>query len=264
MKDDSSNVDTKKPPLHRDRMQAAMRHFIMKLNEYPGWRDWNRGKFGHTLHFDDEFWRGDSRPSEFKFDPETEKQHAVVMRYLALLQTPMELRDLEFYFRRFPYKGTPITRYAHLSNVCELYFGRFYQYKERLKELFDAVKVAVPTHGLEVGKFIKLLDKEFDAEMRERHSVHHRERFEDVEISRLFIVEKVILADPDRVAKGWDKEHKRYYRQAAKKWAERCIRQSERLDVFTEAVAKALLDVCPFLDPNEPVDVSRRGRSQPS
>ena len=221
MTDDTRSAE--KPTHHRDRMQVSTRSFMLKLEEYPGWRDWNRGKFGRTLHFDDEFWRDNKGPDEFRFDPETEKQHAVVMRYFVLLQTSHELRDLEFYFRRFPYKGTPITRYAHLSNICELYFGRFYQYKERLKELFDAVKVAVPNHRLDVGKLIRLFDKEFDAEMRERHSVHHHERFEDIEISRLFIVENVILANQDLAKGGWDKEHKRYYSQAASKWARRCI-----------------------------------------
>lgn len=239
---------------HRDRMQIAIAKFVRSLDDYPGWREWNRGKFGDTLYFDDEFWRDSDGPAEFRFDAEIEKRHAVIMRYFSLLQTPSELRDLEFYFRRFPYSGTPITRYAHLSNCCELYFSRFYQYKERLKKLFEAVREAVGKHGLAIGKFIKLLGKEFEPEIRERHSIHHRERFEDLEISRLFLIENAILSNPERVGKGWEQEQKRYYRIAGARWAKRCLTQSDRLDTFTEAVAEALLKVCPFLDSTPPND----------
>ncbi len=229
-------------------MTSAIVAFIKKLDEYPGWREWNRGKIGYTLYFDD-FVRPGNRVSEFKFDEETEKHHSVIMCYFSLDQTPAELRGLEFYFRRFPYAGTPITRYAHLSNCCELYFSKFYQYKERLKELFDAVETAVGTHNLAIGKLIKHLDKEFEAEMRERHSVHHRQRFEDIEISRVFLIENMMQNDPSMAKKGWTEERRRVYRKAASAWAKRCVTQSERLDAFTEAVAEALLKVCPFLKP---------------
>lgn len=245
---------------HRHRMSSAIAAFVKALDDYPGWREWNRGKFGHTLHFD-EGWRTNDRPASFEFDDATDKQHAVIMRYFSLLQTPSELRDLEFYFRRFPYAGTPITRYAHLSNSCELYFGRFYQYKERLKAVFDAVEAAVGGHGLAIGKFIKSFDKEFDPEIRERHSIHHRERFEDIEISRLFLIENVILSNPKRAGMGWDKEQKRYYRLAGQVWGKRCLDQADRLDIFTEAVAEALLKVCPFLKPG---DVSAPVAAPPS
>lgn len=229
-------------------MTSSIVAFINKLDDYPGWREWNRGKIGYTLHYDD-FVPPDSHPREFKFEDETEKQHAVIMCYFCLIQTTVELRDLEFYFRRFPYADTPITRYNHLSNCCELYFSRFYQYKERLKNLFDAVEKAVGKPNLGVGQFIKRLDKEFNAEMRERHSVHHRQRFEDVDISRVFLIESMIQNDPSMATKGWTEEHRRVYRKAANAWAKRCVMQSERLDVFSEAVAEALLNLCPFLRP---------------
>ncbi|NBB51723.1 hypothetical protein GVN24_25905 [Rhizobium sp. CRIBSB] len=167
-------------------MTSAIAAFIKMLDDYPGWREWNREKFGHTLHFDDDFLRAEKRAAEFKFEHKIETQHTVIMRYIALLHTSAELGDLKYYFRRFPYRGTSITRYAHLSNCCELYFSRFFQYKERLKELFDAVDTAVDAHNLPVGKLIKAFDREFNAEIRERHAIHHRQRFEDLDISRLF------------------------------------------------------------------------------
>lgn len=237
-------VDTAR---HRTRISLAIRDWMMALNDYPGWREWNRGKVSRTLWFDDAFLRPTERPQVFEFDEETNKQHALLMRYFSLFQTSAEMRDLEYYFRRFPFSGTPVTRYGHLSNVCELYFSRIYQYKERLKEVSDALKAAVPNHGLAIGKFIKSFDKEFAAEMRERHGIHHRERFEDLTISRVFLIESIVLRDADLASKAWTEEHRTVYRKAAREWAKRCVREAGRLDVFTEAVAEALLNVCPFL-----------------
>lgn len=230
-------------------MSSAIRDWVVALDDYPGWREWNRAKLGHTLHFDEDFRDRRDWPNEFKFDVETDKQHAVIMRYLTLLQTSTELRDLEYYFRRFPYAGTPVSRYAHLSNVCELYFSRFYQYKERLKGLFDAVRSTLPDPEPNVGRLVKQLDKAFGPEMRERNGVHHRERFEDVAISRVFLIEGIVLRDPQLASKGWDREHRRVYRLAAKEWAKRCINQSRRLDTFSEIVAGEVLHACSFLRP---------------
>lgn len=232
-------------------MTSAIAAFIKMLDDYPGWREWNREKFGHTLHFDDDFLRPEKRATEFKFEHRIEAQHTVIMRYISLLHTPAELSDLKHYFRRFPFGATSITRYAHLSNCCELYFSRFFQYKERLKELFDAVDTAAHGHNLAVGKFIKAFDREFNAEIRERHSIHHRQRFEDLDISRLLLIEQILQCDTSMADKGWVHEQRRAYRKAANAWATRCVTQSERLDTITEAVAEALLKVCDFLKPTK-------------
>lgn len=242
------------PDVHRNRLSRGIQDWIVQLDDYPGWKEWNRSKISRTLHFDDEFRAVDEHPGKFDFDPETERQHDLIMRYFTLLQTPAELRDLQYYFRRFPLAGTPVTRYAHLSNVCELYFNRIYQYRERLKKLFEALKASVPKHRIDVGKLIKDFDKEFDAEIRERHSVHHRERFEDLEISRVFLIESILLQDKEFVSMGWDREYRLKYRRLAKVWAKRCVDKADRLDAFTEAVAGALLRICPFLVPTTATD----------
>jgi hypothetical protein len=85
---------------------------------------------------------------------------------------------------------TPVTRHErheHLSNVCELYFSRIYQFKERLKHLVDAVDVLVPKHGIQFGPFIKQFAKEFDREIRERNQIHHFQRFADLDIERVYL-----------------------------------------------------------------------------
>ncbi len=229
----------------RDRMWRAIRNWMAKLDDYPGWREWQRSRVGYTLRFDDEFMPPRKMACEFQFSEKVDAEHAVVRLYLELHDTVNSLRDVEWYFRRYPFAGTPVTRYDHLTHCCELFFGRFYQFRERLKNLFDAVKRAVPSHGLEVGKFIKHFDETFKDEIRARNGVHHHERFDDVAISRVFLTGSVATL---KAGQGQEKQCLSHYRKAANEWAARTRRQADRMDTFIEAVATALLEVCSFLD----------------
>jgi len=125
-----------------------------------------------------------------------------------------------------------------------MYFGRFYQFKERLKNLSKAVKRAAPNNGLAFGKFIKTFDKEFEREIRARHEVHPHETFDDVAISRIALLELTDLSDRNEFE---SRAYQSHYRMTAKEWAARTKRRAEVLDQFVEAVAEALLKVCPFL-----------------
>lgn len=228
----------------QERISKAIRGWMHKLEEYPGWREWKRLQIGYTLNFDDEFMPPNKQAEEFKFSPEMEKEHAVVTSYIELLSTTNALRDVEWYFRRYPFSHAPVTRESHLKYCCEMYFGRFYQFRERLKMLSKAVKSAVPEHGLDFGQFIKKFDKEFDQEIRARHGVHHHEGFDDVAISRIALLE---LTDTSDGREGRKRTYQSHYRKTAKEWASRTKRRSKTLDEFVEAVADALLRTCPFL-----------------
>jgi hypothetical protein len=240
----------------RDQMTNGIRNWMTGLESYPGWREWRRGRIAYTLYFDDPFpISRDERPSEFKFADPVEKEHAVVIQYLGLEECVNSLKECEYYFRRYPFRNTPVTRYNHISNVCEMYFGRFYQFKERLRNYFDAVQAAAPTHNLDVGQFIKLFNKEFDAEMRARNSAQHHQRFEDVAIDRIFLTGSI---DATREDRGWRQEHLKAYRKSANEWAQRVRRRAARMEEFLEAVAGATLNVCPFLSKDQPPESEDR------
>lgn len=234
--------------LAQRRMWRATRNWIAKLKDYPGWREWNRSRIGHTFYFDDKFARSPESLGDFQFDYQTELEHIVVTRYLELLDAVASLRDIEWYFRRYPFTGTSVTRYTHLTHCCELYFGRFYQFKERLKNLFDAVKVAVPDHGLDVGRLIKQFDRNFKDEILARNTVHHRERFDDIAISRVFLTESILSAKSDPIERRVLQSR---YRVVANEWTARIRRRAKHLDAYVEAVAEALLNACKFLDDSE-------------
>lgn len=222
----------------------AIGEWIRKLEDYPGWQEWKRSQIGYTLNFDDEFMPSEMVLEEFKFSPEIEREHAVVSSYMELLTTTNALRDVEWYFRRYPFSQAPISRESHLRYCCEMYFGRFYQFRERLKRLSNAVSHAAPSHKLDFGKFIKSFDQEFDQEIRARHGVHHHEAFDDVAISRVALLELTDQSDSRGLRRS---AYQAYYRKTAKEWAERTKRRSGKLDQFVEAVATALLKECPFL-----------------
>lgn len=225
----------------QERISHAIGEWLKELQEYPGWREWKRLQIGHTLYFDDEFMPLEKSLEDFEFSPEMEKKHAVMMLYIELASAAHALRDVEWYFRRYPFSRTPVSRANHLTYCCEMYFGRFYQFRERLKKLSKAVKDAVPDHGLDFGKFIKAFNKEFDQEIRARNSVHHHEAFNDVAITRIALLGLTGTSDDhERLTRS-------HYRKATREWASRTRRNSEKLDQFVDAVAEALLNVCPFL-----------------
>ena len=229
----------------RDRMYNAIGAWLIELEDYPGWKDWRRKRITHTLYFDDPFpMPSENLEDEFNFSDEIEKQHAVVFQYLGLEQAIFSLKDCEFYFRRYPFRGLPVSHHNHITNICEMYFGRFYEFKEKLKKYFTAVKEAAPNHGLDIGAFIKLFEKTFDQELRARNSVHHHRRFEDIAIDRVFLMESFSTGHED---KGWRQEHFTAYRKLAGEWAQRVRQRGAKMDEFLEATAAATLANCSFL-----------------
>jgi hypothetical protein len=232
---------------HRERMMNAIQAWIKALEVYPGWREWNRKKIGYTLFHGEDRYSKPEFHGDFIFPAEMEKKHAVVTRYLRLLETVESLKECEFYFRRYPFRGLPVSRHRHITNICEMYFARFYEFKERLKNQVDAIMEAVPDHQLNLGVIIKLYSKEFDAEIRERNAVNHQTRFEDLKIDEVFLTETLSSSDN---ASMWKQKHHSAYRRLANEWATRARNRGMKLDPFMEIVAAVTLAACKFLEPD--------------
>ncbi|MDR5757888.1 hypothetical protein [Caballeronia sp. LZ035] len=237
----STTTDTEKTA--HERMLDATARFIRRLDTVPGWKEARIANMVAAMDFEDPI--GEGKPIPLPTD--IELQHDVVTRFLELYDLVLAFKTCEYYFRRFPFRGLPVTRHEHLSNVCELYFNRIYQFKERLKYLVDAVDASVPKHGIQFGPFIKRFAKEFDQEIRERNQIHHFVKFADLDIHRVFLAGFNEIAFPN---KGWKEEERLYYGKVTRAWIRRVRNRATRLDAFLEAVAEALLVGCPFL--NEP------------
>lgn len=228
---------------HRDRMSAATREWMTELSHYPGWKEWKRKQVSHTLYFDDPV-LAPAHEEMFVFSEEIERQHAVVSQYLELQSTILSLKDCEHYFRRYPFRNNEVSHHDHLTNVCEMYFNRFYEFTERLKKYFNAVKVASPSSNLDVGIVIKHFEKTFEQELRARNNIHHDTRFQDLAINRVLLTGLLSIGPRDE---GWKRERRAAYRKLTKEWAERVRRRGQKMDEFLEAVAAITLSQCEFL-----------------
>lgn len=239
---------------YRTIMLDAAVQWIGWLENYPGWKEWNRDRLSRTLYDDDLLPDADDQKQQaFVFSDAVERQHAVVFQYFGLQQTATALRECEYYFRRFPFHGLPVTHSDHITNICEMYFGRFYEFRERLKKFLNVLAVAAPKHRIDIGKFIKLFDKEFDGELRARNSVHHHERFEDQAIDRVFLAH---IVSTGRSGDGWKAERQAAYRKVTGEWVARVRKRASRLDEFMEAVAQLTLSNCDFLSAPVPTEGS--------
>ena len=153
-----------------DRMLEAIWVWTKKLDEIQGWREWKRQQLHATLAVDDP-WPGDEKTKlgDFRLPEETDREHAVVMSFYGLVTSLSSLRDCQYYFRRFPFRGLPVSQHDHLRYTCEMYFGRFYEFKERMKVASDAVHAALPGVRVPFCDLIKHFCKHFEPELRERN-----------------------------------------------------------------------------------------------
>jgi hypothetical protein len=164
---------------------------------------------------------------------------------LALQKPSIRLRTASTISEGTPFRGLPVSRHGHITNVCEMYFGRFYEFRERLKKHLEAVAAITPDRDFKAGPYIKTFDKMFDQELRARNSVHHHERFEDIAIHRVFLTDVISINQTED--RGWKGEHLAAYRRLANEWARRVRRRSQSMEEFLEAVAVATLSNCKFL-----------------
>ena len=172
----------------------------------------------------------DLPPGDFSslpaFDPTMEREDAVLASYLALSSISESLKQCEFYFRRYPFRDLPVSRTDHLRNICEMYFNRVYQFKERLKITLNLLKdLCGVTHDERFGVLIRAFEKALDWELRQRNATHHTKRFEYDAIDQLGLIDILRLSDMAEVLPSQDV----IYRQEANKWVKRVRSRSEAL-----------------------------------
>ncbi|KDP85764.1 hypothetical protein CF70_012035 [Cupriavidus sp. SK-3] len=231
------------PP--RELIDRAIGVWMRELEAYPGWKEWRRGTFARTLYDDGIPWPEDEEHlNEFVFSPEIERQHDLVMQYLGIEQAIHALQDCEYYFRRFPFRGLPVSKHVHLTYMCEMYFNRFYELRERIKKYLNVLAKFEPRHRIDIGQFLKQFDRDFDQELRERNQVHHHRRFEDLAIDRIFLSHAISTRRD-----GWAKEADYFYRKATQEWAQRVRIRASRAEKYVDAVAQTTLEGSGFLKP---------------
>lgn len=229
-----------------ERLLTAIHQWSAKLDSVPGWAKFKRESFRATISYDDP-WPGDKplRSGEFKLPPELDREHDLVMRFYTLVTSLQSLRDCEYYFRRYPFRGLPVFHHDHLRYVCEMYFSRLYEFSERLKNIAKAINANLPQgQTVDVGGLIKAFKKEFDPEIRARNNVHHHDRFDDIRFDNLAFLTTANLREKK---KHIDDRRRNSYRHAAREWSQRVRVRSNLVEKYLDCVALVILDNCSFL-----------------
>lgn len=174
-----------------EEMFKRITRWIDHVREYPGFADFQRERFRKILLSD----IGPYEPGEdFRFDSNTDKKQDFCLSYLQLLRASMAIKSVEYYFRRYPFHSLPVSHDEHLSNICELFFSRIYQYREKMKNTLNHAN-KVQKGAISVGPAVRAFDRIFDRELRERHQVHHRVRYEDIDIERLGLLDTLSITE---------------------------------------------------------------------
>ncbi|SNS30768.1 MULTISPECIES: hypothetical protein [unclassified Azospirillum] len=227
---------------HRQEIHNAIRLWMASLDSVPGWREWNKKKMHATMFFDGVV--PVCEIDEFIFPDKIEKQHEIVMSYFYLEDSILDMKNVEFYFRRYPFRGLPISRYSHITNVCEMYFNKFYEFSERTKKHFEKIKKYNPETKANFGKFISRFKKEFECELKERNLTHHHRKFQDISIDRLFITD--VLSD-NEIDKNMVRLLDFRYREVRNEWVNRVRARSAKAELYLNSVADFTVKSCDFL-----------------
>lgn len=226
------------------RLIYAIGQWITHIDDLPGWRDWQRKKIATILSAAEGVARPDDLP-EYVFEEPLQGQHAAIMSFFGLHRSFEGLKQCEYYFRRYPFRGLPVTKEEHIRNICDMYFNRFYEFRERMKRCLNLVNKTLKDAKLEVRAVLRAFDKEFDQEIRARHQVHHQEAFEDLAFDSIGLA--TMMSQSESIPAGWEIVASRSYRSATTEWAQRVKRRSQRVEPYLEAVAEAMLAHCAYL-----------------
>ena len=99
--------------------------------------------------------------AEVENTQDEDQQASVVSAFLALASLRESFSQCEYYFRRFPFSGLPVSHADHLRNVCEMYFDRIEQFRARLKILLNALKAYEGKPDNRYGELIREFGKFF-------------------------------------------------------------------------------------------------------
>ena len=225
-----------------EQMDELIRNHAMRLQNLPGWEEWQHQKFHRTLFFDDPIASAQAQdmPKEFQFPSHVDSQHEILFLYLVLKDSVQALKDCEYYFRRYPFRELPIPRHTHLRYICEMYFSRIYEIYQRIQNVLNAANQLATPGKLDVGDYSKRFKKFFDQEIRARNRSHHHERFSSAEINRIELREMYL---PSIGATSFDPGE---YRRLVNDWVKRVRRDGALMDEILEDVAKAITENCEF------------------
>ena len=232
----SQKIEIKREDTYKNRMRFAVTEVTRELQRHPEWRSHIRSKLSFALYGND---YGNDPIADLP--DKLEEQRILACEYLALVLTIEQIQYYEYYLRRFPFRRLPVKRSDHIQNVCELYFSKFYQFKERMNRYLKSLN----THAsnIDVGHIVREYKKIFEREIRTRNNIHHRE-FSDRTIELVYLHDMLDIG-----------ERNFHYRETTGYWIKQIQGTVMTLENIVEALARLTLENVPLLSKyNKPVD----------
>ena len=229
--------EPKEHPNQRELMDRIAADLFSVLKD-EGRKERSSDRMGRVLFEGIISYEDTPEPTEVLSDDE-KARYRLIEPYLALAQMPSVVSQCEFYFRRFPFRGLAVTRSDHLRNVCEMYFDRVIQFRDRLKRMLTVCRDDGLIETAQVGRSLKAFDRAFAFEHRSRNQTHHAARFDYTGLNRLGLVELIGSSFPDELRRVL--EPRALYRKEAKDWVQRVKSRTKTLEAIVEQVAGILL-----------------------
>jgi hypothetical protein len=226
-----------------DELLAAINTWTRPLIEHSAFRQLSRSKVGSALDWEDDWPTKNERVREVILPEPLAAQHDAVMKFYNLFATAERVKTVEFYFRRYPFHDLQIAHHEHLENICLMFFSYFYVFQERLRVYLNALNRISAPASIDVGSTLRLYQKRFNAELRERHGATHFEPFDDLTINALMLHRIRNLGGSTDARAGATFA----YRKASREWTGHAKQGAERVAAFLEAIADATLQVATFL-----------------
>jgi len=225
-------------------LQDRISAWLMELLEFPGYREWKNEQIVRTL-LEGHLLNIDQAPfPDFEFPKEIEQYIDIVQGYHAILSTLFNVRECEFYFKKYPFAGRNVSREAHLRTCCELFLSRVYQFRERLLRQLKRLDRRTKPKGIPVRQIQQAFDERFGNYLAERNKVHHEEEYTDVQLKAIGIGDLLSIADD---SPHWFKIPQGNYLKIRREWVKKVETAATHLDIFVGLVAVLMLKRCDFL-----------------
>jgi hypothetical protein len=214
------------------------------LRDDPSWQEFNRQKFAYTLAYDEFSPEERGGAQEFVFGEKMAKEHAFILCYIELIGCFNALTQCEYYFRRYPFKGLPVSHADYLTRNCEVFFNKLYEFRERLKNLGAALKEVSPAKYMDTGKLIRQYDNTFREELKERNLLNHHTRFSDVVLTKFAII---ALLEEDQIPRPFADSARVEYRRVCAQWIKRIRSKRAAVKLYLVNITEFLDETCGFL-----------------
>jgi hypothetical protein len=166
-----------------------------------------------------------------------EKKYHFIMSFLEVEGTLQRMNDLEYYFRRYPFAGTPVTKIDHIRISIEIYLNEIYIYRCRIKNLLNSTQDACGSKIETFWRAFKQIDGGLKDVTRTRNWNVHNRRFSDDDINLLDLLN--LLSGRGEL---FEMQLDFAYKEIRKKWVALVRRNAEEL-------TKAFESICWLIEP---------------